>query len=166
MGATGMPKTGDKVGDWTLVGSIDAGGNANVWRAFRPDHPDAAIKILRNIGSEPYGRFRNEVEALGKLGDLAGIMPMLDFGFPVGKGHPWYVMPLAVTSAEFLRGKNSTAIVFEFVRLGETLSILHAKEIAHRDIKPQNLLGWKGRLCLSDFGLGPVDKGLCKSVEI
>ncbi|MBY3381695.1 protein kinase domain-containing protein [Rhizobium laguerreae] len=153
MSSKGLPKAADKVGEWALVESIDSGGNADVWRASRDDHPDVAIKILRNLGEEPYGRFRNEVGALRKLGALAGIMPMLDAGLPEGKGHPWYAMPLAASSAEFLRDKDRKAIVSEFVRLGETLSVLHGKRIAHRDIKPQNLLGWKGRLCFSDFGL-------------
>lgn len=148
------PKAGDKFENWTLVEAIDSGGNADVWLARHPDHPTAAIKILRDLGEEPYARFRNEISALQKLGDVKGIMPMLDFSFPDGKGaRPWYAMPLAITSMEFLRGGDSRKIVSEFIRLGETLTTLHAEKIAHRDIKPQNLLGWDGRLCFSDFGL-------------
>ncbi|MGO7449474.1 protein kinase [Rhizobium ruizarguesonis] len=155
MGAKpGAPKAGEKFGKWTLVEEIDSGGNADVWRSAHPDHPSAAIKILRDLGEEPYARFRNEISALQKLGDVKGIIPMLDFYFPDGKGErPWYAMPLAISSMEFLRGADSKSIVSEFVRLGETLTTLHARKIAHRDIKPQNLLGWESRLCFSDFGL-------------
>ncbi|WP_029728094.1 protein kinase domain-containing protein [Sinorhizobium meliloti] len=155
MGAKpGAPKAGEKFGKWTLVEEIDSGGNADVWRSAHPDHPSAAIKILRDLGEEPYARFRNEISALQKLGDVKGIMPMLDFYFPDGKGErPWYAMPLAIGSLEFLRGADSKSIVSEFVCLGKTLTTLHARKIAHRDIKPQNLLGWESRLCFSDFGL-------------
>ncbi|GEM16174.1 serine/threonine protein kinase [Gluconobacter oxydans] len=148
------PKVGDKLGNWTLVEAIDSGGNADVWRASHSDYPNAAIKILRDLREEPYARFRNEISALQKLEDLKGIVPMLDFCFPDGKiARPWYAMPLATGSTEFLKKADKRSIVSEFLRLGETLTTLHAKKIAHRDIKPQNLLGWDDRLCFSDFGL-------------
>ncbi|MEW4462611.1 protein kinase [Roseibium algicola] len=148
------PKVGHKFGNWTLIEDIDSGGNADVWRASQPDRENVAIKILRNLGEEPYARFRNEIDALQKIGDVKGIVPMLDYSFPDGKdSRPWYAMPLATGSLEFLKGADSRSIVSEFVRLGETLATLHAKKVAHRDIKPQNLLGWDKRLCFSDFGL-------------
>lgn len=151
---SGLPVSGARYGDWTLLKSIDGGGNADVWLAHHPERRMAAIKILRNLGTEPYSRFRNEISALQKLGKLDGIIPILDFDFPEGKGvRPWYAMPVAGNSAAFFRGGGPKEIVSEFVRLGETLSFLHGKKIAHRDIKPQNLLGFEHRLCFSDFGL-------------
>jgi serine/threonine protein kinase len=151
---SGPPKAGDKFGDWALIEGIDSGGNADVWRASHPEHSNAAIKILRDLGEEPYARFRSEISALQKLGDIEGIMPMLDFSFPAGKGaRPWYAVPRATSGMEFLKGADSRSLVSEFIRLGETLTNLHARRVAHRDIKPQNLLGWEGRLCFSDFGL-------------
>ncbi|AOW46638.1 protein kinase family protein [Acetobacter ascendens] len=105
-------KVGDKLGNWTLVEAIDSGGNADVWRASHSDYPNAAIKILRDLGEEPYARFRNEISALQKLDDLKGIVPMLDFCFPDGKSaRPWYVMPLATGSTEFLKKADKRSIV-------------------------------------------------------
>ncbi len=148
------PKSGDFFASWTLIKNIDAGGNADVWLARRSDRQMGAIKILRNLKDETYARFRNEISALQKLGDMDGIIPMLDSDFPDGKGaRPWYAMPIAQPSRLFLRNADSKAIVTEFVRLGQTLENLHARRIAHRDIKPENLLGLNGRLCFSDFGL-------------
>lgn len=126
------PKAGDKFGNWTLVETIDSGGNADVWRARHPDHPTATIKILRDRGEEPYARFRNEISALQKLGNLEGIIAMLDFLFSDGKGaRPWYAMPLATVSMDFLKGADGRPIVSEFIRPGETLTTLHAEKIAH-----------------------------------
>jgi len=151
---SGQPKPGDTLAAWTLIDDIDAGGNANVWLARHSDGRDGAIKILRNLNDETYARFRNEISALQKLGDMDGIIPMFEADFPEGKGaRPWYVMPVAQSSKAFLQKADSKAIVTEFVRLGQTLEKLHALHIAHRDIKPENLLGLNGRLCFSDFGL-------------
>ena len=38
-------------------------------------------------------------------------------------------------------------------QVGDSISELHKLGYAHRDIKPKNLLIYKNRLCLSDFGL-------------
>ncbi|UOA27130.1 protein kinase [Pseudosulfitobacter sp. DSM 107133] len=151
---SGQPKSGDTLATWTLTKTIDAGGNADVWLAQRGDGQKGAIKILRNLKDETYARFRNEISALQKLGDIDGIIPMLESDFPEGKGaRPWYAMPVAQSSRAFFHKADSAAIVKEFVRLGQTLAKLHALHIAHRDIKPENLLGLHGRLCFSDFGL-------------
>ncbi|WP_455296692.1 protein kinase domain-containing protein [Brucella pituitosa] len=152
---SGQPQPGSQYGKWSLMTRIDGGGNADVWIARNSEsRAVAAIKILHNLGKEPLSRFRNEITALRELGNLEGIAPILDYEFPEGKGsRPWYAMPMAKTSAAFFRNADANVIVAEFVRLGETLAVLHAKKFAHRDIKPQNLLGLNGRLCFSDFGL-------------
>lgn len=151
---SGQLKSGDTLATWTLIETIDAGGNADVWLARRGDGQEGAIKILRNLKDETYARFRNEISALQKLGYMDGIIPMLESDFPEGKGtKPWYAMPVAQSSMVFFHKADSKAIVTEFVRLGQTLAKLHALHIAHRDIKPENLLGLNGRLCFSDFGL-------------
>lgn len=151
---SGQPKSGDTLAAWTLVDSIDGGGNADVWLARGAGEQEVAIKILRNLNEETYRRFRNEISALQKLGDTDGIIPMLESDFPEGKGaRPWYAMPVAQSSNAFLDKADPKTIVKEFIRLGQTLEKLHAGQIAHRDIKPENLLGLNGRLCFSDFGL-------------
>lgn len=151
---SGQPKPGDSLAAWTLIKNIDAGGNADVWLARRSDRQMGAIKVLRNLKEETYARFRNEISALQKLGQMDGIIPMLESDFPEGKGaRPWYAMPIAQPIRTFFGNADSKAIVTEFVRLGQTLEKLHGLHIAHRDIKPENLLALNGRLCFSDFGL-------------
>lgn len=100
---SGQPKSGDTLASWTLVDSIDGGGNADVWLARGAGGQEVAIKILRNLNEVTYGRFRNEISALEKLGDTDGIIPMLESDFPEGKGaRPWYAMPVAQSSKAFL----------------------------------------------------------------
>ncbi|MGV0908735.1 hypothetical protein [Martelella sp. FOR1707] len=82
---------------------IDGGGNADVWIVRDPEsRAVAAIKILHDLWKEPLSRFRNEITALRELGNLEGIILILDSEFPEGKGsRPWYAMPVAETSVVF-----------------------------------------------------------------
>ena len=56
---------GEVVGQWELVDQLGQGGNAEVWRAS-DGAVDVALKILhqRRADSEPYQRFRQEIQAL------------------------------------------------------------------------------------------------------
>jgi len=148
-------RIGDTLGAWKLQMQLDAGGNGDVWRVSRPGYSDAAMKILRRVDTVSYHRFRAEVEVLANNSDIKGIIPVIDHYLPeqTDRSPPWYVMPLATPQEHFLRGKSAMEIVQEFIKLANTLSVLHSRNISHRDIKPQNVLALDGRLCLSDFGL-------------
>jgi len=121
----------------------------------REGHGAAALKVLRRVDRVSYHRFRAEVEVLAGNRDVAGIIPVIDYYLPqdTKASAPWYVMPLAIPMKRYLRGKSEAEIIREFIKLADTLGLLHAREISHRDIKPQNILALGGRLCLSDFGL-------------
>lgn len=54
---------------------------------------------------------------------------------------------------DYLKSKSPLETVREIIVLAETLKELHGRNIAHRDIKPQNILAIDNRLCLADFGL-------------
>lgn len=150
-----VPERGSQYGNCTLITMLGSGGNADVWLARDAVRKGwVAVKILRNLGEEALSRFQNEVKALRELGDLEGIVPILDFEFQEKKGfRPWYTMPKANPCTKLLKNAEPKKIVAEFVRLGQTLAELHSKKFAHRDIKPENLLVLNGRLCFSDFGL-------------
>ncbi|WP_192798574.1 serine/threonine protein kinase [Brucella anthropi] len=152
---SGEPERGSQYGNCTLITALGVGGNADVWLARDTVRQGlVAVKILRNLGKEALSRFQNEITALRELGDLEGIVPILDFELQEKKGHrPWYTMPKAKPCAMLFNNAEPKTIVAEFVRLGQTLAKLHSKQIAHRDIKPENLLVWNDRLCFTDFGL-------------
>lgn len=63
----------------------------------------------------------------------------------------WYFMPKAES---YNPGKFDLSEKLEhMLQLGNCIKQLHKMGLAHRDIKPKNLLILNGRLCLSDFGL-------------
>ncbi|NML86709.1 hypothetical protein, partial [Polaromonas sp.] len=63
---------------------------------------------------------------------------MIDSHIPASpKGiTPWFVMPIAETFEHYEASRTPQQIVGDFIELAETLTILHSKHIAHRDIKP------------------------------
>jgi serine/threonine protein kinase len=153
--SSGKYSQGDAFGDWMLEKSLGAGGNGDVWQASKPTKEPIAIKILRSITSETYERFKIEIAALEKLGSVRGIVPLLEKFIPDDKSGPppWFTMPIATPFSEYIKGKNPTEVVGDFIDLAGVVEYLHSKGMSHRDIKPANFLFYENRLCLSDFGL-------------
>lgn len=145
---------GSVFGKLTLVKCIGEGGNGDVWKASGSDGECYAIKFLRKIETEAYSRFKFEVEALEKLGDMNGIVPIIDKHLPDDpkKERSWFVMPLAIPFYD-QAPKDPVDRVRDLLVLAQTVDRLHRNQIAHRDIKPANLLYLNNRICLSDFGL-------------
>ncbi len=150
---SGQPKTKDPLASWTMIENIGAGGNADVWLARRNDGQEGAVKILRNLKEETYARFRNEIAALQKLGDMDGIIRC---SRRISRKEK---VPGPGTRCRLLSPLRHSIITPTPRRSSPNSCVsanagkLHALKIAHRDIKPENLLGLNGRLCFSDFGL-------------
>ena len=74
---------GGSIGKWELVDPLGKGGTAEVWRATDGESI-VALKILnqRRTESEPYQRFRQEIETLRQIGGHPSIMPLLDAHLP------------------------------------------------------------------------------------
>lgn len=149
---------GEVIGGWRLARRLGRGGNGEVWQATSSGDP-AAVKFLRSrdINSERYQRFQAEVRVHQETAGNAGVLPMLDHELPANpsKHSPaWLSMPLAVRVEKAL-GPNPRLerVVGAIVEVAETLASLQQRGVAHRDIKPTNLLAWKGRWVLGDLGL-------------
>ncbi len=147
-------KRGRKVGDWQLVEKLGAGGNGDVWKVKNKNGDEFALKVLRNIDTDTFTRFKIEENILREL-NINGVIKLVDSFIPESKseGTPWFVMRLAKSFDEYKQKVKDLDIVDDFVILGETLRELHSRNIAHRDIKPENLLHLDGRLVFTDFGL-------------
>jgi serine/threonine protein kinase len=151
-------RKGDVVDGWTLGRSLGRGGNGEVWEAERGDLR-LALKILKpaGAGSEPYRRFRDEIAVHTLLGECAGVLPMRDHRLPANphKNTPaWLAMPIARRIEMALGVAPSLERVLKAVaEIAETLASLAERQIAHRDLKPQNLFERNGAWLVGDLGV-------------
>jgi serine/threonine-protein kinase len=150
-----QPKRGMSVGKWTLERELGRGGNGQVWLAAGPNGKKAALKILIKLKDSSLARFKDEITALNLAAGVPGVLPILDSHLPkrVGTDRPWYAMSVAVPLLDATKNASTTEKVERIAEVAETMSILHKKGIAHRDIKPGNLLLYEQRCHIGDFGL-------------
>ena len=155
-----MPRRnrGDEIGRWKLVDLLGQGGNAEVWQAT-DGKGEVALKILnqRKTTSEPYRRFRQEIEALKQIGEGPHIVPLLEShlpNVPSNKCPAWLVMPIGCPLDRGLARASLPEVVTSVTKIADTLAGLHESlQIHHRDIKPSNLYLLDGQPAISDFGL-------------
>lgn len=152
---TRVPRKGDRLGGWTLECPIGRGGNAVVWQAVDDEGAYAAVKILKRRGEEALARFRDEVRVLRSLSDAPGLLPILDAIVPESRRvTAWLAMPLATPIQDAL-GEDPTLgeVVQVIADVAAVLATLHARRIAHRDIKPGNLFRYQEKWVVGDLGL-------------
>lgn len=137
---------------------LGSGGNADVYRIeCKEDHGKYALKYLLDKlmkdgdKSEKVVRFRNEIDVMEKCKGIPGIIPIISSS----KDECWYVMPIATPIMEYISDNriDIKGIVSCVISLAGTLEKLHAKDICHRDIKPDNLYYYDGRPAFGDLGL-------------
>ncbi len=155
---------GQRVGAYTLVEPIGAGGMGSVWRAQRSDgrfEGDVAVKLL-NLALVAKGgaeRFAREGQVLARLAH-PNIAHLIDAGVSDG-GQPFIVL-------EHVQGEPIDRHC-ELHRLGidarvrlllDVLAAVehaHGRLVLHRDLKPGNILVTpEGRVKLLDFGIAKL----------
>jgi hypothetical protein len=153
-----------RIGRYSLVRRVGAGGFATVWLA-RDEQLDAevAVKILSDNWIEDddvrrrflaEGRFLRKVDSLYVVG-------VHDIG-EADDGRPFMVLTYADGGTLADRIKAGPLEIAEVVRIitqvGRGLKHLHARGVLHRDVKPANVLFHTDpagdRAMLSDLGLG------------
>lgn len=153
---------GDRVGIWRIEALVGRGGMATVYRAVRDDGLFAqrvALKILPPGDAQRAERFNAERQRLASL-KHPGICRIIDGG-SFGEQQPWMAM-------EYIDGESIDAYVDEFdldlraritlmIELCAAVSHAHDNLIAHRDIKPDNVLvDADGSVRLIDFGIASL----------
>ena len=148
---------GRRVTHYEIVTTIGEGGMGDVYHAWDPklDRP-VAIKVLSpTIDPDGLTRFRAEARAISSL-NHPHVLVIHDIGEVDGR--PFIVTELvegqtlaARLSAGPLPMQEATAIA---IQIASALAAAHARDIVHRDIKPQNIMiRADGYSKVLDFGL-------------
>jgi serine/threonine-protein kinase len=146
---------------YTVVATVGRGGNAMVYGAYDRAGGKVAIKVLHPelAVSVAADRFLREIRYAGQL-DHPHIAPVLDSG--EDEYLLWYAMPYfhGETLRDTLR-RDQMLPVDRTARVGvevlEALAYAHANGLAHRDIKPDNIV-------LAPEGAVLVDLGIARAI--
>ena len=158
----GMPSKPMQLGNWIQIKKIGKGGNAKVFEVQHKDDPDykVAMKVLKakRIQTEPYKRFKSEIEILNRLEGFEGILQIIDSHLPDTPSKSqsaWYTMPKAEMILDHLKKETDIdECVKAISQISFTLSNLKEQHgISHRDIKPENLFYLETKYLIGDFGL-------------
>lgn len=158
-------RTGQLWGNYRLVRLIGRGGFAEVYlgQHVRLTSQQAALKILSTHLSEgDIDRFQSEAEMIVSLVH-PHIVRVLDFS--LNDGIPFLVMDYAPGgSLRHLHRRGERVdlprVVSYIQQIADGLQYAHDRKIIHRDIKPDNMLiGVRGEILLSDFGIATIAHG-------
>src|SRR6059036_2130059 len=146
---------------YTVVTALGRGGNACIFAATDRTGEQVAIKVLHPelAVSVAADRFLREIRYASQL-HHPHIAPLLDSGET--DYLLWYVMPYVPgeTLRQALRREQRLAVALTARLCCEVLDALghaHARGIAHRDIKPDNIV-------LSPEGAVLVDLGIARAI--
>ena len=145
---------------YRLEAKLGSGGMSTVYLARDEtlDRP-VAVKVMHREMSEQedqLARFRQEARAVAKLSH-PNVVSVIDAG--EDGGHPYIVFEYVegetlkqrVARVGALDPQEAIAYAIEVAR---GLAVAHARQMVHRDIKPQNILiDDEGRAKLTDFGI-------------
>ena len=147
-------------GRYKLEAKLGSGGMSTVYLARDGTLDRAvAVKVMhREMSEQPdqLQRFRQEARAVAKLSH-PNVVAVIDAG--EDGGHPYIVFEYVegetlkqrIGRVGALDGQEALAYAIEVAR---GLTVAHARNMVHRDIKPQNvLIDSEGRAKLTDFGI-------------
>jgi hypothetical protein len=147
-------------GRYKLEAKLGSGGMSTVYLAKDGTLDRAvAVKVMhREMSEQPdqLERFRQEARAVAKLSH-PNVVAVIDAG--EDGGHPYIVFEYVegetlkqrIARLGALDTQEALAYAIEIAR---GLAVAHARNMVHRDIKPQNvLIDAEGRAKLTDFGI-------------
>lgn len=151
---------GERVGPWRALHRLGRGGMGDVWMAERSDgtyEKRVAIKFL--YGDTPQLRARLEMERhlLAQL-QHPHIPRLIDGGVTAG-GQPYLVTDFVEGTRLDVWSRTDPAVQLDariavFRQIAAAVAHAHERSVAHRDIKPHNVLvDREGRAHLLDFGV-------------
>ncbi len=157
-------RSGQRIGDCTLLRRVGRGGMGEVYEARRDGsefEQKVAVKLLRRgLDSEDMvRRFVRERRILAQL-EHPGIARLIDGGMS-DDGQPYLVMEF-VDGQELIVAANARALDLDarlrlFAQICDAVAYAHRRLIVHRDLKPANvLLTADHQPKLLDFGIAKL----------
>ncbi len=154
---------GRRIGNYVVERELGRGGMGVVYAATHQQFTDRryALKLISDAASSPGAveRFQREVEAIGKS-EHSHVLYAVDAG--LHEGDPYLVTELVegYDIGKIIRhhGPLDVAVACEIGRqLALGLQFIHAANIVHRDVKPQNvMLEPDGQIKILDLGLASL----------
>src|SRR5260221_1986265 len=157
--------SGTKLGPYEIQSPLGAGGMGEVYRAKDTRlGRDVALKVLPESfarDADRLRRFEQEARAVAAL-NHPNILAIYDIGEQ--KGTSFLVSELLeghTLRAEMENGALSQRKAVDFAaQIAQGLAAAHAKNVTHRDLKPDNIFVSKdGRIKILDFGLAKLAVG-------
>lgn len=156
-----MLKNGTYIANrYEIVGQIGTGGMSDVYKA--KDHTlgrYVAIKVLKEEFSEDTNfvtKFRSEAQAAAGL-EHPNIVNIYDVGSENGIHYIVMEYVEGITLKTYIEKKgqlNYKETLSIAIQVGRGIQAAHAKNIIHRDIKPQNIIiSTDGKVKVTDFGI-------------
>ena len=151
--------TGQRIGVFEVRSLLGAGGMGEVYRAWDPRlSREVALKVLPGDVAENPARRRRFLEEARAAGSLnhPNIVAVFDVG--VGEGTPFIATELLdgrqLQDEMDLGALPIRRLLDLAVQIASGLRAAHEAGIAHRDLKPQNVMVTRdGRVKILDFGL-------------
>jgi len=171
--APDLTSPGTLIGPWQVERELGRGGMGLVYLARRADghfQKQVAIKLVHTAGtSELRERLRREREILAAL-EHPGIARLLDGG-ETSDGAPYLVMEYVdgLPLNEYVRQHRPSLRrrLDLFIEICQAVEYAHARAVAHRDLKPTNILVTAdGRPRLLDFGIAKVMAGVGHAADL
>lgn len=144
----------DQLYGWRVGKRIGGGGNGEVYRVAKGGE-FRALKVLHRVSKKDQDRFHDEIEAMRRCADIAGVLPVFESSSGVEQADTqWFMTGLATElTAELGRQPALPDVVIAMHDCAEVLAEIHDLDISHRDIKPENLFFYQKRWTVGDFGL-------------
>ena len=150
-------------GPYRIIKRLSAGGMGVVFKAIhRKRKLIVALKVLRTdmVDEQNVARFQQEAWAISAF-DHPNIVKVRDLSRHGGMHYIAmdFIDGQDLLAAGFKRELTFWQIMEAIDKLASVLKLVHARNIWHRDIKPQNvLMDRKGEIKLIDFGIATVER--------
>lgn len=151
---------GMTISGYFLLRKIGGGGNAVVWEARDSKGKVHALKILKKPNATSTNRFNDEIKTINKIESLNDnrlnvINITNSYRLDDKDILPWYAMPKATSLEKYIEKHSPSplSILKGMLEICITIELLHEQKIFHRDIKPDNIIVYKNKWHLCDFGI-------------